>query len=1195
MNSIESGLASIPNCRASLRSACALLLLSFLCLASAAVGAPISSEPGGGTGGGTTIGGGTGGGTPPDPDPDPQLTEDLRLGVVRPDQVTLAVELAGGFYQLHRQKNLGTWLHLQDWITESPAQTTFTSTGLEEGEHYCWRLTNLDTGSTHLACTIIPFARLSFDASRITPEESARVLAEFNWFRTDPIFEGGSPPALYYMNVLVESREDVRGLSAVGIHIQQEPLFPDELDGWSSLENSILEGDSVTGAWYYAVVPGYIYNELRSVSRNRIASGEEPTLRALVFRRLRVPDAMADVGDVHRLSYAYLGENGFEYDSSRNEDECSIDEAEGIVCAEPVFLGWLLRKGLEVVFETTGQVVQAVRDGLGYVQRFIFGESPLKLQIRVKNTDENFGTDHEMMSAWRHAPLRLSNHIVRIKQGLGTLPSRTDLDGNLSTDVAAGLNFSVCVTMENKYVKITQFLMSRTICSSRYSLPESGSAAINIRHPHLNVYMQINDAAFYMKEVMQYEMRKIVVLVGPSADLITYFNGGRAFAACQSSFPGSVASVVSLLGFGTQPLLIAAEFLTSVDIVLPGNSDESRGVAVHEYGHAVLCDMIRSRSGYLDHSAVWLQATYESIRQRPGDETGYINEAFADFLSAQVVGATNYFFTSNDQVSQEYMYYCDAGSNSTTPCVERNFSDSAEFGDQVARIATLLHDAFDAEAPCDPEQYFNDGTHWDLSGVDNVLYEPAFQEGEDLCDAVLDDERIELPRHALVEVLKQWGLRAGTIPELNEEKFLGGLADVMKSYGFGGSEICELWNLHGTECPSWIDPSDFSGYRCSDGLDNDGNGLADFPADPGCSASTDDLEYDAQPGDLLVSDFDNARINLVNPDTGDVRILFSGAPLVRPWGLTLDQHGALLVSDFGGGVIRLDLQMGTTEVVSSGGFLSAPRGIATTRSGAILVADSPADAIVSIDAFTGEQTILAPGTGGNEILVPAGLVVADDGMVFATDRDTGVDRVVAFDPASGEVFDYSSSSIIGEPWGLTFDQNGDLLVVDSQFDQIVRVDGVSGAESPVLWGWELEDPRNIAIEPTGTWIITDGGGIQTTNPGEVYRLDPITGTQTLVTDAIDNPSGLAIIGGGPPDDAEEPSPEETCTIDSEDPDCNGVDLTVVPEPDQLAMLMAGIAFLSGTRRRRWCIDSGSAAASGPRTRDECGLWAKLVG
>lgn len=38
-------------------------------------------------------------------------------------------------------------------------------------------------------------------------------------------------------------------------------------------------------------------------------------------------------------------------------------------------------------------------------------------------------------------------------------------------------------------------------------------------------------------------------------------------------------------------------------------------------------------------------------------------------------------------------------------------------------------------------------------------------------------------------------------------------------------------------------------YQCSDGSDNDSDGLTDYPADPGCSSSSDDDEYNVPPAD----------------------------------------------------------------------------------------------------------------------------------------------------------------------------------------------------------------------------------------------------------------------------------------------------------------------------------------------------------
>jgi len=49
--------------------------------------------------------------------------------------------------------------------------------------------------------------------------------------------------------------------------------------------------------------------------------------------------------------------------------------------------------------------------------------------------------------------------------------------------------------------------------------------------------------------------------------------------------------------------------------------------------------------------------------------------------------------------------------------------------------------------------------------------------------------------------------------------------------------------------------------QCSDGLDNDGDNLIDYPADPGCSSSEDNSEVDSQTGVIMSDDFEDGSIS----------------------------------------------------------------------------------------------------------------------------------------------------------------------------------------------------------------------------------------------------------------------------------------------------------------------------------------------
>ncbi len=80
--------------------------------------------------------------------------------------------------------------------------------------------------------------------------------------------------------------------------------------------------------------------------------------------------------------------------------------------------------------------------------------------------------------------------------------------------------------------------------------------------------------------------------------------------------------------------------------------------------------------------------------------------------------------------------------------------------------------------------------------------------------------------------------------------------------GSGRLDACEL--VGSTTCGVVQDPA------CSDGIDNDGDMLIDFPADPGCSSASDNDETDPVGGDMHVHSIDHRRQG--NPRTGNLLI-----------------------------------------------------------------------------------------------------------------------------------------------------------------------------------------------------------------------------------------------------------------------------------------------------------------------------------
>jgi len=73
-----------------------------------------------------------------------------------------------------------------------------------------------------------------------------------------------------------------------------------------------------------------------------------------------------------------------------------------------------------------------------------------------------------------------------------------------------------------------------------------------------------------------------------------------------------------------------------------------------------------------------------------------------------------------------------------------------------------------------------------------------------------------------------------------------------------------------TGCTGPNDPSENeAGHVCDDGIDNDGDGLIDFPADPDCTSPLDSTESTDSDGDGVPDGLDNCKYE-PNPTQSDI-------------------------------------------------------------------------------------------------------------------------------------------------------------------------------------------------------------------------------------------------------------------------------------------------------------------------------------
>jgi sugar lactone lactonase YvrE len=130
-------------------------------------------------------------------------------------------------------------------------------------------------------------------------------------------------------------------------------------------------------------------------------------------------------------------------------------------------------------------------------------------------------------------------------------------------------------------------------------------------------------------------------------------------------------------------------------------------------------------------------------------------------------------------------------------------------------------------------------------------------------------------------------------------------------------------------------------------------------------------------------------------------------------------------------------------------------------------------------------------------------VVSDPAMnaLVRVDRFTG-DRTILSDNVTGDGPRFESVM------GLAIESSGALLVLDTNLPRILRVNPFSGDRSIVSDAETGTGPPLPFGEPGALDVESDGSIVTVTRNRRVYRVDPVSGDRTIVSD--DN------VGSGPP-------------------------------------------------------------------------------
>jgi hypothetical protein len=282
-------------------------------------------------------------------------------------------------------------------------------------------------------------------------------------------------------------------------------------------------------------------------------------------------------------------------------------------------------------------------------------------------------------------------------------------------------------------------------------------------------------------------------------------------------------------------------------------------------------------------------------------------------------------------------------------------------------------------------------------------------------------------------------------------------------------------------------------------------------------------------GTLLVADRDasvsgsRGTIFRVDESRGDVTPLSTSKELVNPVKLALDDAGNVLVADAGIGCATA-----TPPVPTPTGPTATVTGLTATPT-AVTPTPTPTRTATPTATRTGPTATPTPGP-------------CDDPTV----RSFG-SAVRVIDP-SGETHTLTAEGAFVKLGGIDFDPMFGIVVADEDADPnhfgsspgaVYQADVETGdliaiaSEESYFSG-----PRDIAVAPDGTYVVVDPF------VRKVFRVEPIDGTITLISDSVDLNQPSAIIAVADADDDGIPDAIDNCpaiaNLDQRDQDGDGI-------------------------------------------------------
>lgn len=606
----------------------------------------------------------------------------------------------------------------------------------------------------------------------IPADISVKTRESFSWKTTQALADTdpNGLPALYYMWIYVERREQVEALKRMRIYHRTLPIFGSQLAAYSGKCGTIDTSGDGTGIFVHALVPGAVFNLWRTTSLVVLNRGAG-TIPFRVAQVLPAPEPALMNSDGLSLSWTKIKASGLipfgeqtatqaplfgihvpivddVIEATEDLVDGSVDYVAGVPIIGDAITGAVhvgdniidtaisIAPSFDEIVEASVDLIEIVEglvtNSLGEFESWIFDTVPMHLDLTVLNRDAAFNTDSPMIRAWgseggRELPLTGVRAEIH-KWGNLLLPTTyhntVSDDGQVNIEVAKGGSArgqsGLCISLQNDAAMMASGITENEFCDFRdieynWDFDNGNIRELRVNDWQLHAFNQINDAYRYAKKVLDFTPRQAEVGVGFAANLIAKGNADQPLTACLNFPEGKELLVEMSAALGIAPGgpavgavgLLAAPIIER-DMFLPDTAEprDSRGIVTHEYGHFIMCDILHN----IDRNALlrlFRDRIPEGKADSRDDDVTVQSEAFADFIMTQVAGGGNYSRFAADRLSN-FSSYC-----LVPPCVETNFRGQSEvpsivsFNDEARRFTSLLHDVVDRKA--------------DLSRSDNSL------------------------------------------------------------------------------------------------------------------------------------------------------------------------------------------------------------------------------------------------------------------------------------------------------------------------------------------------------------------------------------------------------------------------------------------------------------------------------------------